>query len=64
MTDFDKAMAALEAVAADAIPVVSAINPAYGAMATASNLALRLLVEAAEKIEHAHQAPLSEASNG
>lgn len=52
----NKALAAIEALATDAIPVVTAINPAYGAMALAANTAMEALITGAQKLEAAYPA--------
>ena len=54
MFNFAKAFNAIEALATDAIPIVAAVNPAYGAMALAANTALRDLVQAIKSFEAAH----------
>lgn len=54
-SEIDKALAAIESLATDAIPVISLINPGYGAMALAANAAFKLLIEGAEAVERAHQ---------
>ena len=54
MFNFAKAFNAIEALATDAIPIVAAVNPAYGAMALAANTALRDLVQAVKSFEAAH----------
>ena len=59
MFNFAKAFNAIEALATDAIPIVAAVNPAYGAMALAANTAFRDLVQAIKSFEAAHTEALA-----